>query len=106
MRSDGRGNEDLREIKIQIYDNKRADGSVYLQWGQNKVLASVFGPREVIPKHLADPYKAIINYTYRMATFSVPGRHSPKPKRRDIEISKISKETIPKQEDLPCLFLV
>ncbi len=91
-RVDGRKFDELRPIKIEVGIIPRADGSAYVEWGQNKVIAAVYGPREVLPKHKADPYKAIVQYTYRMATFSVPDRKNPRPGRRDIEISKVSGE--------------
>ncbi|MFH0714635.1 MAG: exosome complex exonuclease Rrp41 [Candidatus Diapherotrites archaeon] len=95
-RVDGRKFDELRPIKIEAGLLPRADGSAYVEWGQNKVLAAVYGPREVLPKHKADPYKAIVQYTYRMATFSVPDRKNPRPGRRDIEISKVSGEAFEK----------
>ena len=41
-----------------------------------------------------NPYKSVIKYNYRMATFSVPDRKNPKPGRREIEISKVSAEAL------------
>ena len=93
-RFDGRKIEDIRPIKIEVGVIPRADGSAYLEWGQNKVFASVYGPKECLPKHLANPYRAVVRYTYRMATFSVPDRKNPKPGRREIEISKVSGEAL------------
>jgi exosome complex component RRP41 len=93
-RADGRGIGDLRDIKIEVGVLKRADGSCYLEWGQNKILASVYGPREFLPKHLANPYRATVRYVYRMTTFSVPDRKNPRPGRREIEISKVSAEAL------------
>src|SRR3989338_4946604 len=93
-RLDGRKADELRKIKVEVGVIPRADGSAYVEWGQNKVLASVYGPRECLPKHLANPYKAIVRYTYRMAAFSVPDRKNPKPGRREIEISKVSGEAL------------
>ena len=95
-RPDGRKVEDLRPIKIEVGVVPRADGSCYLEWGQNKVLASVYGPQECLPKHTQDPYRAVIKYIYRMATFSVPDRKNPRPGRREIEISKVSAEALEK----------
>ncbi len=95
-RVDGRKVHECRPIKIEVGVIPRADGSAYLEWGQNKVIASVYGPRECLPKHLADPYKAVVRYTYRMASFSVPDRKNPKPGRREIEISKVSAEALSK----------
>ena len=93
-RLDGRRADETRKIKIEVGVIPRADGSAYLEWGQNKVIATVYGPRECLPKHLANPYKAIVRYTYRMASFSVPDRKNPKPGRREIEISKVSGEAL------------
>ncbi|MBN2067720.1 MAG: exosome complex exonuclease Rrp41 [Candidatus Diapherotrites archaeon] len=93
-RLDGRKVDELRPIKIEAGVLQRADGSAYLEWGQNKVLVAVYGPREALPKHIQNPYRALVNYNYRMATFSVPDRKSPKPGRREIEISKVSGEAL------------
>ena len=93
-RVDGRKSDELRPIKIQAGVIPRADGSAYLEWGQNKIMASVYGPRECLPKHSANPYRAVVRYTYRMAAFSVPDRKNPRPGRREIEISKVSGEAL------------
>ncbi len=93
-RLDGRQFNELRDIKIELGVIPEADGSCYLEWGYNKAMAAVHGPREAVPKHTADPYRANINYQYRMASFSVPDRKNPRPGRREIEISKISAEAL------------
>ncbi len=93
-RLDGRGFDELRPIKIEAGILNRADGSCYLEMGGNKVVAAVYGPREVHPKHLEDPSKAIIRYRYSMAPFSVEERKRPGPDRRSIEISKVSREAL------------
>ncbi|MBN1940555.1 MAG: exosome complex exonuclease Rrp41 [Candidatus Diapherotrites archaeon] len=95
-RVDGRKIDELRPIKIDVGVIDRADGSCYLEWGQNKIMAAVYGPREALPKHIQNPYRALVNYHYRMATFSVPDRKSPKPGRREMEISKVSGEALEK----------
>ncbi len=92
LRLDGRKFDELRPIKIEASVLKRADGSCYLEMGKNKVIAAVYGPREVHPRHLQDPSKAVIRYRYNMAPFSVEERKRPGPDRRSIEISKVSKE--------------
>ncbi len=94
LRLDKRKVDELRPIKIEVGVIPRADGSAYLEWGQNKVFAAVYGPRECLPKHTMNPYKAIIKYNYRMATFSVPDRKNPKPGRREIEISMVSAKAL------------
>lgn len=95
-RLDGRGPEDLRPIKIEAGVLERADGSAYLEWGGNKILVAVYGPQECVPRHLGDPYRAVLTYRYNMAPFSVEDRKRPGPDRRSTEISKISKEALSK----------
>ncbi|MEM4662644.1 MAG: exosome complex exonuclease Rrp41 [Candidatus Diapherotrites archaeon] len=93
-RPDGRKIDELRPIKIVPGVLSRAEGSAYIEWGQNKAIVGVFGPREALPQHIQNPTKALVNYIYRMATFSVPERKSAKPGRREIEISKVSGEAL------------
>ena len=73
----------------------RADGSSYVEWGNNKVLASVYGPREAHPRHLQESDSAILQVRYNMASFSVEDR-----KRRSAEISKVTMEALK-----PAIFL-
>ncbi len=89
-RHDGRKLDELRPITIKLGVNKNADGSCLLTWGKNVVLATVHGPKQMFPKHLTNPEKAVIDYKYRMATISTPERKSPVPGKRDKEISLVS----------------
>jgi exosome complex component RRP41 len=93
-RADGRNFDELRPIKIEANVLKRADGSAYLEWGKNKILAAVYGPREAHPRYLQNPSKAIVQCKYNMAAFSVQDRKRPGPDRRSIEISKILSEAL------------
>jgi exosome complex component RRP41 len=95
-RLDGRKTDELRKIKIEAGVLHRADGSCYLEWGDNKVLAAVYGPREAIPRHTQNPLKAIVNARYNMAAFSVEDRKRPGPDRRSREISKVISEALEK----------
>ena len=95
-RIDGRGPKDLRPITIKVGVLERPDGSCYLEWGGNKVLAAVYGPRECFPRHEQNPYKARLRYRYNMAPFSVEDRKRPGPDRRSTEISKVSREALEK----------
>ena len=99
-RLDGRENNELRPIKMEVGVVKNADGSAYLEWGNNKIYAAVYGPREVHPHHLAKPDRGILRVFYRMATFSVFDRKRPAPGRREKEISMIIADCIE-----PLLFL-
>ncbi len=93
-RVDGRKMDQLRPLSIKAGVIPNAEGSAYLEWGQNKVYAAVYGPRECLPKHTSNPYKAVVKAVYRMATFSVPDRKNPRPNRRDMEISKVISEAL------------
>ncbi len=100
IRLDGRKVDELRPITIEVGVLKRADGSAEIKWGNNKIVVAVYGPRELHPKHLAQPDRAVIRCEYRLASFSVDERKSPAPKRREIELSKIIAEAL-----MPALFL-
>jgi exosome complex component RRP41 len=92
-RLDGRALNELRPLKIEASVLKNADGSAYLEWGRNKVLAAVYGPMETQPKHMQDQMKAIIKCRYAMAPFSGLADHGRSgPNRRATEISKVTKE--------------
>jgi len=93
-RIDGRKPDELRKIKIEAGVLHRAEGSCYLEWGGNKVIAAVYGPREAIPRHTQNPLRAIVNARYNMAAFSVDDRKRPGPDRRSREISKVISEAL------------
>ncbi|KKH99438.1 exonuclease [Methanosarcina sp. 1.H.T.1A.1] len=92
LRLDGRRADEIRPMKIEIGVLSRADGSCYLEWGRNKILVGVFGPREAHPRRSQRADSAVIRYRYNMASFSVEDRARPGPSRRSIEISKVSRE--------------
>ncbi len=94
LRPDGRKPAEMRPLKIEAGVLGNADGSAYVEWGSNKVLAAVYGPREAQPKYLQDTAKAIIQVSYNMAAFSSEERVRPGPNRRSTEISKITAEAL------------
>ena len=100
IRLDGRKADELRPVKVQVGVLSHADGSAYIEHGKNKILVGVFGPREVHPKHLMQPDRMVLKVRYHMAPFSVQERKSPAPSRREIELSKVIKESLE-----PALFL-
>lgn len=91
-RLDGRRFDELRPIRIEAGVLRRADGSAYIEWGNNRVLAAVYGPREAHPRHLQNPARALVQCRYNMAPFSVSDRKRPGPDRRSVEISKVVSE--------------
>ncbi|MCZ7401476.1 MAG: exosome complex exonuclease Rrp41 [Candidatus Methanoperedens sp.] len=94
IRLDGRKPDELRPIKIKVGVLNRADGSCYFEFGANKVIAAVYGPREVHPRHMQKSTSAVVRYKYNMASFSVEERKRPGPDRRSIEVSKVSREAL------------
>jgi exosome complex component RRP41 len=93
-RLDGRKPDEIRPLKIEAGVLNRADGSCYLEWGKNKVMAAVYGPRELHPKHLQDSTRAHLRCRYNMAPFSVSDRKRPGTDRRSIEIGKVICEAL------------
>lgn len=93
-RANGRAFDELREIKIVASVLDRADGSCYIELGNNKIYAAVYGPRPVFPKHMQNSERAIIRCRYNMAPFSVEDRKRPGPDRRSVEISKVTRECL------------
>ena len=100
VRLDGRKWNELRPIKIESEVLPNADGSAYIEHGRNKIIIGVFGPRELHPKHLAKPHRAVLRCRYHMAPFSVNPRRSPAPSRRDTELSMVIRNALE-----PALFL-
>jgi len=100
IRTDGRRWDELRPLKIEVGVVKNADGSALIEWGKNKIIAAVYGPKEMHPKHLELADRAVLKCRYHMAPFSVDERKNPAPSRREIEISKVIRESLQ-----PALFL-
>ncbi len=100
LRTDGRKANELRPLKLEVGILSNADGSAYIEQGKNKILAAVYGPREVHPRHLALPERALLRCRYHMAPFSVQERKSPAPSRREVELSKVIRQALE-----PAIFL-
>jgi exosome complex component RRP41 len=93
-RLDGRAVDEMRPVKMEVGTLKRANGSCSIEFGGNIIVAGVFGPREVHPRHLQEPVRAIVRYRYNMASFSVEDRKRPGPDRRSTAISKVSQAAL------------
>jgi exosome complex component RRP41 len=94
LRTDGRTMDELRNVKIQVGILKNADGSAYIEFGKNRIIAAVYGPREVHPKHMAQPDRCVLRCRYHMSPFSTDTRKNPAPSRREVEISKVMREAL------------
>lgn len=100
IRLDGRKADELRPIKLEVGVLWQANGSAYVEQGKNKILVAVYGPREIHPRHLALPDRAVLRCLYRMTPFSVSERKSPAPSRRETELSMVLSNAL-----LPSAFL-
>ncbi len=94
-RIDGRAPDQMRPIRMEVGILSNADGSALVTYGDTVAIAAVYGPREVHPRHLALPDRAILRVRYHMTPFSTPDeRKRPEPTRREIEISKVIRQAL------------
>jgi exosome complex component RRP41 len=93
LRIDGRKFDELRPLKLEVGVLPNADGSAYIEHGKNRILVAVYGPKEAHPKHMALQDRTVLKCRYHMAPFSVQERKSPAPSRREVELSKVIRES-------------
>ncbi len=93
-RVDGRQIDELRETKMEIGVLEEADGSAMVEVGNTRIIASVFGPQDLHPRHLQESDRAVIKMRYNMAPFSVDDRMRPGPNRRAKEIGLVAKRAL------------
>ena len=70
------------------------------QIGDTIAIAAVYGPRELHPRFLQNPEKAVLRCNYDMASFSVTERKKPGPSRRSVEISLVTEKALASVLDL------
>ncbi|XP_033327195.1 exosome complex component Ski6 [Megalopta genalis] len=84
LRSDGRRAVELRQIRVRMGVFGQADGSAYIEHGNTKVLATVYGPhqpRGSTGRSSSKVTKGIVNCQYSMAVFSLSsGERKRKPR--------------------------
>nr|CAG4638669.1 EOG090X0BHT [Cyclestheria hislopi] len=89
LRIDGRKADELRRIRCSLGVFAQADGSAYLEQGNTKILAAVYGPHEIRgsrSKALHD--QVLVNCQYSTATFSMGERkRRPRGDRKSQEMS-------------------
>lgn len=93
-RGDGRAPEEMRPITMEVNVLQTAEGSAFVEIGNTRVVAAVFGPQELHPEHRRKADRARVNARYNMAPFSVDDRMHPKPSRRDKEISLVTEKAL------------
>ncbi|MCX8179217.1 MAG: exosome complex exonuclease Rrp41 [Candidatus Aenigmarchaeota archaeon] len=99
-RLDGRMPLEMREIEMKVGVIPNANGSAMVRFGKTIAVAAVYGPRLLLPKHLQENDRAVVQCRYNMAPFSTDERVKPGPTRREIEISKVIRQAVE-----PVLFL-
>ncbi|BFF93815.1 exosome complex component RRP41 [Drosophila madeirensis] len=85
LRLDGRRPHELRHIKCKLGVFEQPDGSAYMEQGNTKVLAAVYGPHQAKGMK-AETNDVIINCQYSQATFATAERKNrPRGDRKSLE---------------------
>ncbi|CAN9503506.1 unnamed protein product [Ophioblennius macclurei] len=94
-RLDGRKASELRKVRARMGVFAQADGSAYLEQGNTRALAVVYGPHEMRGSRSRTLHdRAAINCQYSMATFSTAERkRRPHGDRKSAEMSLHLKQT-------------
>ncbi|KAK0585778.1 hypothetical protein LWI29_033924 [Acer saccharum] len=92
LRLDGRHPTEMRQLRAEIGVVSKADGSAMFEMGNTKVIAAVYGPREVQNKGQQINDHALVRCEYSMANFS--RRSLEKAKGRSIEISLVIRQSM------------
>ncbi len=101
QRLDGRKINELRPMEAKARVIPNAEGSASFKIGRTWAIAAVYGPREVIPRFLADPKKGILRCHYSMMPFSGSGeRIRPGSNRRAQEIAMVMTKALEPVIDL------
>ncbi|RKP07866.1 ribosomal protein S5 domain 2-type protein [Thamnocephalis sphaerospora] len=94
LRVDGRRANELRKLSCKLSPLQHADGSAYIEQGNTKVLAVVYGPRETRHRAQVMHDRAYINVEYLVAPFSAGERKKrSKNDKRLLELALAVKQT-------------
>lgn len=100
-RFDGRAPNQARPIEAKVSVIPNAKGSASFKIGNTTAIAAVYGPRELHPRFLQNPKKAVLRCTYTMMPFSGQGnRVRPGPNRRAKEIAYVIENALAPAIDL------
>ncbi|XP_014471576.1 PREDICTED: exosome complex component RRP41 [Dinoponera quadriceps] len=81
LRVDGRRALELRQIRVRMGVFGQADGSAYIEHGNTKILAAVYGPHQPRSNTAKNIAKALVNCQYSTAVFSfTSGERKRKPR--------------------------
>ncbi|OWM70487.1 exosome complex component RRP41 homolog [Punica granatum] len=95
LRIDGRRPMEMRKLHAEMGVVAKADGSAVFVMGNTKVIAAVYGPREVQNRSQQMSDQALVRCEYSMANFSTGDRmRKGKGDRRSTEISLVVRQTM------------
>ncbi|NXY87310.1 EXOS4 protein, partial [Alcedo cyanopectus] len=90
-RADGRRPTELRKVRARMGVFAQADGSAYIEQGNTKALAVVYGPHEMRgSRSKALPDRALVNCQYSLATFSSAERRRQRPPAGDRQAAELA----------------
>ncbi|KAI8384245.1 ribosomal protein S5 domain 2-type protein [Radiomyces spectabilis] len=94
LRIDGRRANELRKITAKTSVFSQADGSAYIEQGNTKCLAAVYGPREARHRMQMLADRALINVEFNVAPFSTSERKKrTKNDKRSLEVATFIRQT-------------
>ncbi|KAI8587876.1 ribosomal protein S5 domain 2-type protein [Geranomyces variabilis] len=94
LRVDGRRPAEVRRVLTRTGVLSQADGSAYIEQGNTKCLAAVYGPREPVKRAGVLHDRAIINVEYNVSSFSSGERRAKlRRDRKLMEIGLMIKQT-------------
>ncbi|KAH8308026.1 exosome complex component RRP41 [Drosophila kikkawai] len=94
LRLDGRRPHELRHIKCKLGVFEKPDGSAYMEQGNTKVLAAVYGPHQAKGKK-TESNDVVINCQYSQATFSTAERKNrPRGDRKSLEFKMYLQQSL------------
>lgn len=95
LRLDGRRPTEMRQLRAKLGVVDKADGSATFEMGNTKVIAAVYGPREVQNRSQQLFDQALVKCEYSMANFSTGDRRrKQKGDRRSVEISLVIRQSM------------
>ncbi|KAJ8660347.1 hypothetical protein O0I10_003804 [Lichtheimia ornata] len=94
LRIDGRRANELRRITAKTSVFSQSDGSAYIEQGNTKCLAAVYGPREARYRQQMLSDRAILNVEFNIAPFSFSERKKrSKNDKRSLEMASFIRQT-------------
>lgn len=95
LRLDGRRPNEARQLRCQLGPLASADGSALFEMGNTKVLAAVYGPREVTQRSQALHDRCVIRCEYSVASFATGERRKGRGRdRRSTELALVIRHTL------------